>query len=43
MLRLLLVSSFLLFLINCNISTTEWTDPVSGTKYDYSALKRNPE
>ena len=42
--------NFKCFLIVCVItmySCTEgpfdWTDPVSGTKYDYSALKRDPK
>lgn len=24
-------------------SAFEWTDPVSGTKYDFSGLKKSPE
>jgi hypothetical protein len=27
----------------CDNSAFEWTDPASGTKYDFSSLKRNPE
>jgi hypothetical protein len=32
----------LLFKIYCD-PVTEWTDPQSGTKYDFSSLKRDPE
>ena len=32
-----------LFLNIYCIPSTEWTDPVSGTKYDFSSLKRDPE
>jgi hypothetical protein len=27
----------------CEESQTEWTDPVSGTKYDFTSLKRDPK
>ena len=31
-------------LTNCDSPTgTTWTDPVSGTKYDFSALKKDPK
>lgn len=30
------------FNIYCD-PATEWTDPVSGTKYDFGSLKRDPE
>ena len=30
-------------LCQCNEGTFEWTDSVSGTKYDFSGLKRDPK
>lgn len=41
--RLILLFSFLILSISCNPSATEWTDPVSGTKYDFTALRKSPE
>jgi hypothetical protein len=41
--RLLLLSALLILSITCNPSNTEWTDPVSGTKYDFTALRKSPE
>ncbi len=37
--------SLMLFIsgIICQNNLFEWSDPVSGTKYDFSTLKRTPE
>lgn len=43
-LRLLLTISVCLMAVRANVSNPlEWTDPASGTKYDFSALKKSPE
>jgi hypothetical protein len=33
----------LLSLLLCTDPALEWTDPVSGTRYDFSALKKDPK
>jgi hypothetical protein len=37
--------SLMLFIsgIICQTNLLEWSDPVSGTKYDFSTLKRSQE
>jgi hypothetical protein len=40
--------SVILALVSCATmtdltSTTDWTDPTSGTKYDFSSLKKDPK
>ncbi len=43
-LRLILSLSLFSLIIKCqDLSPLDWTDPVSGTKYDFTSLKRNPE
>lgn len=44
LLRLLLTcASIILFVHADSLATTAWTDPVSGTKYDFSSLKKDPK
>jgi hypothetical protein len=31
-------------IVRCDVgSALDWTDPLTGTKYDFSSLKKNPE
>ena len=39
--RLLVCAILILFVNSDAISTTAWTDPTSGTKYDFSSLKKD--
>jgi len=41
-LPLIIITTLFLY-IYCDSPALEWTDPTSGTKYDFSSLKRDPE
>lgn len=43
-LQISLILSLFSFVLLTNVpSTTEWTDTTSGTKYDFSSLKKDPK